>query len=75
MFPFKDPVHNRTPKERSLNYYKMLVKAYNIKQQINGRLFRIPDRHHAKIANYLHSHQSDDVREALTWYHINGTQY
>lgn len=73
--PFKDPVHSRTANERSLNYYKMLVKAYNIRQQIKGNPFKIPDRLHGQIAGYLHHNKSDDVHEALTYFHITGTKF
>jgi len=53
----------------------MLVKAYNIKQGINGRLFRIPEKYFDRVASYLQDNKSDDVREALEFLHFHGNKF
>jgi len=72
--PYKDSVHSRSS-ERSYSYYKMLVKAYNIKQGINGNPFRIPEKYFDRVASYLQDNKSDDVREALEFLHFHGNKF
>jgi len=62
-------------RKKDRDYYENLVVSYNNRFSDMKGSFKIPGNMVPKVVNYLYANQSNDIREALNFYHALGHKF
>jgi len=62
-------------RKKDREYYEKLVFSYNNRFSNMKGSFKIPGDMVGKVVNYLYANQSNDINEALNFYHSLGDKF